>query len=151
MSLSDPLTLLREYKLAKKPVVLEGDHIVFGSKLRFARGALTAYKASGGKHYAIDSVWSLLQGKTGAEYAKFISEQNIEAVAFKDRKTLLAYLEGKGDGGGNIDFSGIGEVRPVDAGSGSAGAMDVDASSAAAGRKEEAGKAQQENKEIDYE
>ena len=99
MSLSDPLTLLREYTVAKKPITLEGDHIVFGSKLRFARKALTAFRASGGskEHYAIDTVWSLLQGKTGAEYAKWVGEQNIDPVGFRDRKSLLAYLQGQGE------------------------------------------------------
>ena len=80
MSLSDPLTLLREHTVAKKPITLEGEHVVFGGKLRFARKALTAFRASGGnkEHYAIDSVWSLLQGKAGAEYAKFVGEQKID-------------------------------------------------------------------------
>ena len=43
MSLSDPLTLLREFTTAKRKVVIDGEHIVFG-KTRFAKDAPTAYK-----------------------------------------------------------------------------------------------------------
>ena len=35
-SLTDPLTLMREFVMAKKPITLEGDHVVFG-RTRFAR------------------------------------------------------------------------------------------------------------------
>ena len=47
-TLSDPLTLLRDYTMAKTPITLEGDHIVFGSKLRFARGAAVARRLGDG-------------------------------------------------------------------------------------------------------
>ena len=41
-SLTDPLTLMREYTMAKKPITLDGDHIVFG-RTRFPRKAKTAF------------------------------------------------------------------------------------------------------------
>jgi hypothetical protein len=125
MSLSDPLTLLREYTIAGKPIVLDGDHVAFGRSMRFPRKALTAYHSDRNKElfYAIDSVWSLLQGKSGAEYAKWVGSQGIEPVAFGDRRKLVAYLRGEGDGSGNIDISGVPVVKPIIISS--EGAMDV--------------------------
>ena len=43
MSFSDPLTLLREFTIAKNEASLVGEHIVFGTT-RFPRAAPTAYK-----------------------------------------------------------------------------------------------------------
>ena len=58
MSLTDPLTLLRDYTMQKKPIRLEGDVVVFG-RTRFPRAAKTAYKNTGaadGTFYQIDSL-----------------------------------------------------------------------------------------------
>ena len=118
MSISDPLTLLREFTIAKKAITLEGDHIVFG-RTRFPRGAATAYRAGSGKkdYYSIDSVWGLLEkgGDKAAEYAKWCGAQGITVIAFLDRKNLLSYLRGEGDGSSaNVDYAGVPQVKPVD-------------------------------------
>ena len=64
-SISDPLTLLREYTIAKKTVTREGGHIVF-DRTRFAASALTAYRGGDG-FYSIESLWFMLQhAETGA-------------------------------------------------------------------------------------
>ena len=68
MSLTDPLTLLRDYTMQKKPITLEGDVVVFGRRA-LPRAAKTAYKNTGaadGTFYQIDSLWSILQGKSVA-------------------------------------------------------------------------------------
>ena len=118
-SLTDPLTLMREYATAKKPITLEGDHIVIG-RTRFPRTAKTAYKNTGpgmeGNFYPLDSLWSILQGKSRAEYVRFCGSQGIEVVHLKDRKALLDYLEGRSEGDSqSIDYSQYVPVQPVGA------------------------------------
>jgi len=129
MSLSDPLTLLRDYTIGGKPVVLEGDHIVFGST-RFERTALTAYKAGatgGGDYYPIDSLWAILQkdptqGKnTAGEYVAFCGSQNIKPVGITDRKKLVEFLTGKVAESKSVDYAGYEQPEPVELEDASAG------------------------------
>ena len=123
MSLADPLTLLRDFAIANKPITLEGDHVVFG-RTRFPRGAPTAYRRSGGDkaYYTIDSVWSLLQNKTAkpAEYVKWCGERGIEQIGFIDRKKLLQYLQGEDSASTQVDYAGVPQVKPVEEASASA-------------------------------
>ena len=98
-SLTDPLTLMREFTMAKKSITLDGDHIVVG-RTRFPRSAKTAYRNTGRPadgFYQIDTVWSILQNKKTAEYVKFCGLEKIPPVHLKDRKPLLDYLEGRSE------------------------------------------------------
>ena len=129
MSLSDPLSLLRDYAIGGKAVVLEGDHIVFGNT-RFERTALTAYKAGatgGGDYYPIDSLWAILQkdptqGKhTAGEYVAFCGSQNIKPVGITDRKKLVEFLTGKVAESKSVDYAGYEQPEPVELEDASAG------------------------------
>ena len=116
-TLSDPLTLLREYTTAKRPVTLEGEHVVFG-RTRFLRSAKTAYRSGtngDGEYYAVDSVWSLLQHGQGgaADYAKACGLNGITPIRFPDRRKLLAYLKGEESDSRCVDYSNYETVQPV--------------------------------------
>ena len=117
MSLTDPLTLLRDYTMQKKPITLEGDVVVFG-RTRFPRAAKTAYKNTGaadGTFYQIDSLWSILQGKSAGQYAVFCGQNRIPPVHLKDRKKLLEYMQGAEPDDGAIDYTQYVPVEPVSA------------------------------------
>ena len=56
LSITDPLTLLREFTIAKRPVVLKDGNILFTNTL-FERKTLTAYRSGltgTGAFYALD-------------------------------------------------------------------------------------------------
>ena len=143
MSLSDPLTLLREFTVEKKPILLEGDHIVFG-KTRFDRKAPTAYRAgSAGEYYPIDSLWAILQkdpsqpNVTAGEYVAFCGSQAIKPVGITDRKKLVEYLTGKLAESKSVDYSGYEQPEPVTLEDAAAG-LDLEAEKEAAKPKERA-------------
>jgi hypothetical protein len=129
-SLTDPLTLMREFAIAKKPIALEGEYIVIG-RTRFPRAAKTAYRNTSTKDtfYQIDSVWSILQNKKRAEYVQFCGLQNIPVVHLRDRKSLLDYLQGGEADTQAIDYSQYVAVQPVSA-EAAADAIDVAADGA---------------------
>jgi hypothetical protein len=113
----DPLTLLREATIAKRPVVLKDDNLVFG-KTAFARKTLTAYRSGltgAGEFYAIDSLWFLLQHKTAAHgtYVAECGKQGIKAVSLPDKRNLLAFLEGKTDSSPSIDLANAPPAQPI--------------------------------------
>jgi hypothetical protein len=145
MSIADPLTLLRDFTVAKKPITLEGDHIVFG-RTRFPRGALTAYRQSAGSkdYYSLDAAWSLLQkgAKTNAQYAQWCGERGITPIGFRDRDALLEYLKGQSESSANVDYSGYTAVKPIvdgegEAGEGAATAVGADGKASKPGRRRE--------------
>jgi hypothetical protein len=144
MSLSDPLTLLREFTMGKKPITLEGEYVVFGD-VRFERTAKTAYRQGGGaesgEYYQIDALWALLQmGDKTADYVKFCGDNRIKTTHITDRRTLLKYLRGEVADAKNIDYSkyeGVQATR-VEAATSAAAA---DASQPAGAAEAAAGKA----------
>ena len=99
MSLSDPLTLLREFTTAKRKVVIDGEHIVFG-KTRFAKDAPTAYKSSTGEFYPVNWLLCLAQQEEPVNaglYVKATTAAGVKPVAFLDRKKVLDYLHGRAE------------------------------------------------------
>lgn len=108
MSLSDPLTLLREFTITKRPIELQGEHLVFGST-RFARSAQTAYREKGGtgEYYAIDSLWFLLENVSEKHgiYVQKCSQQGVKPVSLPDRKLLLQYLNGEVSESSSVDYA----------------------------------------------
>ena len=131
-SLTDPLTLMREYTMNKKAITLDGEHIVFG-RTRFPRKAKTAYKNTGAGEgfYQIDSVWSILQGKKTAEYVRWCGSQMIPVVHVKDRRPLEKYLKGGEADSSAIDYSQYVAVQPVSAEAAGDSSAVADSSSAA--------------------
>ena len=116
MSLSDPLTLLREFTTAKRKVVIDGEHIVFG-KTRFAKDAPTAYKSSTGEFYPVSWLLCLAQQEEPVNaglYVKATTAAGVKPVAFLDRKKVLDYLHGRAEvGAPTIDFAAAPKVEPV--------------------------------------
>ena len=112
-SISDPLTLLREYTIAKKTVTREGGHIVF-DRTRFAASAPTAYRGGDG-FYSIESLWFMLQhAETGAgKYIRECTAHKIPPVKITERKAALAYLTGAAETSAAIDHAGAARVAPV--------------------------------------
>lgn len=109
----DPLSLLREHHMGNKPVMLQGDQIVFGT-LRIPRDTPTAYRsqaggtqAAQGGFYAIDQLWFFLQNSklSHAQYLMACNKTRIKAVSLPDKRDLLAYLSGQTDHSAAIDLA----------------------------------------------
>jgi len=56
----DPLQLLRQFTIEKRPVTEDGDRLVFGD-LSCIRTAETNYKTHKGEYYALETLHFLLQ------------------------------------------------------------------------------------------
>ena len=109
-------TLLREFTTAKRKVVIDGEHIVFG-KTRFAKDAPTAYKSSTGEFYPVSWLLCLAQQEEPVNaglYVKATTAAGVKPVAFLDRKKVLDYLHGRAEvGAPTIDFAAAPKVEPV--------------------------------------
>ncbi|KAG8469968.1 hypothetical protein KFE25_006423 [Diacronema lutheri] len=110
----DPLSLLREHHTANKPVMLQGEHLVFGA-LRIPRDTPTAYRSQQGAFYAIDQLWFYLQNAkmSHAQYLVACNKNKIRGVSLPDKRDLLAYLSGQTDSSAAVDFANaplIGDV-----------------------------------------
>ncbi len=100
--MSDPLSLLREYIIKKKPVSHDETHIIIGD-LRFPRNTLTAYKQDRGRGdpYPLEALYFLLQRPqlAGAAKTRAYNEEcrtlGFSRVLLANQKDVLAYLTGK--------------------------------------------------------
>lgn len=94
----DALQLLREYAIAKRPVGVEGDDLVFG-EVRVPRATETGFRSLKGQGapYALEACWFLLQHADTkfADYLAECSRHRIPKVSLVDKKDLLAYLTGR--------------------------------------------------------
>ena len=116
MSLSDPLTLLRDCASANKPITETDTQILFG-RVAFHKNAPTAYRASTKDHfYTLEELLFFLNNnqKPIAQYVKDCGAKKFKPVSLPDRKNLLAYLTGKADSSPSIDFAAAPPVRPLD-------------------------------------
>lgn len=70
----DPLTLLREFTKAKKPVVFENDQFHFDA-IVFPRDTPTGFHSSKGEGppYTLDSIWFMLKHQD-LKYTDYLSE-----------------------------------------------------------------------------
>lgn len=101
--MSDPLTLLRNFTVSNKKVQVDGEEFIFDS-LSCKRNVETSYKHKNKrKYYTLESVWFLLENESlsHSNYVIQASKAGISAVQLIDRKPLLLYLHGKGEG--NLD------------------------------------------------
>ena len=100
--MSDPLSLLREHIINKKPVSHDDTHIITGD-LKFPRNVLTAYKQDRGRGdpYSLEAIYYLLQKPhlAGAAKTRLYAEEckvhNFQRVLLADQKDVLAYMTGK--------------------------------------------------------
>mmetsp|Transcript_66978 Transcript_66978/g.111249 ORF Transcript_66978/g.111249 Transcript_66978/m.111249 type:complete len:517 (-) Transcript_66978:373-1923(-) len=135
ISLSDPLTLLREYTIAKRPIELKGEHICFGNTA-FDRSTFTAYRSRDVSKgfYAIDSLWFLSQNadRPHPEYIAKCQKEGIKPVTFQDRRNLLDFLTGKIETSAQVDIENAPLVQPIleDASRAAAEARDLESMSA---------------------
>ena len=106
----DPLSLLREYTIGKRPITLDGNHVVFGAT-RYARNAPTAYRTTvstiRGGFYTVDALWFLLQNAEAkhSDYIKHCTAQDFVAVSLPDKKPVLAYLRGQVESSTAVDYA----------------------------------------------
>jgi len=113
----DPLSLLREHNIAGKPVLLQGDQMLFGSQ-KLPRDTPTAYRSLGnGAFYTIDQLWFFLQSSkmSHANYLMACNKNKIKAVSLPDKRDLIAYLSGQSDNSNNIDLANAPLVADVEA------------------------------------
>ncbi len=100
--MSDPLSLLRESFVNKRPMKHD-DYSIFIGDLRFPRNTVTAYKQDRGRGtpYTLDALYFLLQrpNLAGAANTKAYQEatraENFPKVLLADQKDVLSYLQGK--------------------------------------------------------
>lgn len=98
--MADPLQLLREFTISKRPVLLEGDALVFGD-MRFPRSTETSFRSlkGAGARYTLEACWFMLQHQDTkfADYLVECSKHRFPKVSLVDRKELVSYLTGKID------------------------------------------------------
>jgi len=109
----DPLSLLREHHMGNKPVLLQGEQMVFGN-MRIPRDTQTAYRsqaggsqATQGAFYTIDQLWFFLQNSklSHAQYLMACNKNKFKGVSLPDKRDLLAYLSGQTDHSAAIDLT----------------------------------------------
>jgi hypothetical protein len=98
--MADALQLLREFTISKRPVVLEGDVLVFGD-VRLPRSTETSFRSlkGAGAHYTLEACWFMLQHEDTKfpEYLVECSKHRFPKVSLVDKKELVSYLTGKID------------------------------------------------------
>ena len=130
MSISDPLTQLREFTIANREVTRQGEYLIFGGS-RFPRSALTAYRERNGKgdYYALDSLWFFLQNSSDvhAQYVQKCGQEGIKVVSLADKKQLLSYLKGQISEAAAVDYAKYEPVHPESVSESAAAEQDVQA------------------------
>ena len=130
-SLTDPLTLMREFASQRSP--LSSRAITSRPGGRFPRSAKTAYRNTGPARIT-NSTRSTRSGpscRKSRGVCQILRHNKIPVVHLKDRTTLLDYLEGRSEGDAQaIDYSQYVPVQPVSADASADSAAVVDASAA---------------------
>eukprot|EP00357_Protocruzia_adherens_P012608 CAMPEP_0114982990 /NCGR_PEP_ID=MMETSP0216-20121206/6442_1 /TAXON_ID=223996 /ORGANISM="Protocruzia adherens, Strain Boccale" /LENGTH=474 /DNA_ID=CAMNT_0002344905 /DNA_START=25 /DNA_END=1449 /DNA_ORIENTATION=- len=99
---SDPLQLLRDYTISKKPIILKDQKLNFGSS-RFDLNQATPWKSvEGSKHYTLGALWLFLEHhKDGVvnlgRYLEGRKQLGVEIVSAPDRTSIKDYFSGKVD------------------------------------------------------
>ncbi|XP_012494395.1 PREDICTED: parafibromin [Propithecus coquereli] len=111
--MADVLSVLRQYNIQKKEIVVKGDEVIFG-ELSWPKNVKTNYVVWGtGKeghpreYYTLDSILFLLSNVhlSHPVYVRCAATENITAVRRPDRKDLLGYLSGEASTSASIDRS----------------------------------------------
>uniref|UniRef100_A0A2I3HB65 Parafibromin n=1 Tax=Nomascus leucogenys TaxID=61853 RepID=A0A2I3HB65_NOMLE len=95
--MADVLSVLRQYNIQKKEIVVKGDEVIFGD--------LGDWK--GRPTYTLDSILFLLNNVhlSHPVYVRRAATENIPVVRRPDRKDLLGYLNGEASTSASIDRS----------------------------------------------
>ncbi len=87
--MADPLSLLREFTISKKPVILENDIFKFESAT-YPRSVVTTFRSKRGEGppYSLDAVWFMLQhaDKKYTEYLAECRKYKFPSVSLIDKK-----------------------------------------------------------------
>jgi hypothetical protein len=87
--MADPLSLLREFTIAKKMVILENDRFRF-DKITFPREVETAFRSGkgAGANYTLDGLWFMLQhaDKKYTEYLGECQKYKFSKVSLVDKR-----------------------------------------------------------------
>uniref|UniRef100_A0A8C5Y8R8 Parafibromin n=1 Tax=Microcebus murinus TaxID=30608 RepID=A0A8C5Y8R8_MICMU len=111
--MADVLSVLRQYNIQKKKIVVKGDEVIFG-ELSWPKNVKTNYAIWGTgeegrprEYYTLDSILFLLSKVhlSHPVYVQLAATENISAVKRPDRKDLLRYLSGEVSTLANIDRS----------------------------------------------
>lgn len=104
----DPLTLLREFTIGKRPVEEDGDFLVFDD-VKFEKSANTNYRLGSDNYLRLDVAWFFAKtfasnpNASFADYVKESRERGLPWVSGVDRRDLLAYLTGEASTSAKID------------------------------------------------
>eukprot|EP01132_Coremiostelium_polycephalum_P003917 gene3917-4890_t len=106
--MSDPLTMLRDVLMNGQQPVIEGDDFVFG-RFKFAKNTPTAFKASTGSQYTLNSVYlcHVNRDLSRGAYVLAAARAGTPAVALNDKKELLQYLDGEITSSASIVFDAM--------------------------------------------
>ncbi|KAK7815392.1 hypothetical protein U0070_022647 [Myodes glareolus] len=111
--MADVLSVLRQYNIQKKEIVVKGDEVIFG-EFSWPKNVKTNYVVWGtGKegqpreYYTLDSILFLLNNVhlSHPVYVRRAATENIPVVRRPDRKDLLGYLNGEASTSASIDRS----------------------------------------------
>ncbi|XP_042534180.1 parafibromin-like [Dipodomys spectabilis] len=109
--MADVLSVLRQYNIQKKEIVVNGDEVIFG-EFSWPKNVKTNYTVwRPGKedqpreYYTLESILFLLDNVHLAHplYVRRAVSENIPAVRRPDRKDLLGYLNGEAPTSASID------------------------------------------------
>ncbi|KAL7643864.1 UNVERIFIED_CONTAM: hypothetical protein RMT77_005870 [Armadillidium vulgare] len=111
--MADPLSLLRQFNVNKKEIIIKDDNILFG-EFSWPKDVKTNYQIYGSgkdgapkEYYTLDCLLFLLKHVhlSHPSYVRMAAAENIPVVRRPDRKELLAYLNGETSTASAIDKS----------------------------------------------
>ncbi|EPQ15426.1 Parafibromin [Myotis brandtii] len=123
--MADVLSVLRQYSIQKKEIVVKEDKVIFGGEFSWPKNVKTNYVVWGTgqegrpkEYYTLDSILFLLDNVhlSHPVYVRRAATENIPVVRRPDRKDLLRYLSGEASTSASIDRSApveIGLPRPT--------------------------------------
>lgn len=106
----DPLFVLRDHVMNKKPIRVEGNDIVFQNNLRFPKTTPTIFQNRINKEkFNLDALYFAFQHADSAPsaYIPAANKAGIKFVSVMDNKDLQAFLRGEIESSPSIDLSAI--------------------------------------------
>lgn len=110
--MADVLSVLRQYSIQKKEIVVQEDKVTFGREFSWPKTVKTNYVVWGSgtqgrprEHYTLECILFLLNNVhlSHPAYVRLAVKANIPVVRRPDRKDLLAYLSGEASTCASID------------------------------------------------
>eukprot|EP01137_Pigoraptor_chileana_P022710 Opistho-2@87903 len=102
--MADPLLKLREFSSQNRPIVQDGDRVVFGD-VAWPKSVQTNYKSALGGLYTLEALLFFLQNATlpHPQYVAAGSQAQVAVVSLPDRRDLLSFLKGETQTSSKID------------------------------------------------